>query len=183
VFTKDSDTCEWFTHGPNDLRTLRMQYVLSWIPSKVTMLHGSQWRKFFRQILSWRVSIRKCLWSNCSPMLKLLAECYSRWWELDNVPLFLKKVFHSESRDVILLRGEGCNTPGVCHQLSNGFELKHDMSSGNEGVKIKSTWWRSNLNLGHAHLLTYGPLLRLCKSNVKHAYSMYITSPCIHLDP
>ena len=32
-----------------------------------------------------------------------------------------------------------CNTPGVCHQLSNGFELKHDMSSGNEGVKIKST--------------------------------------------
>ena len=32
-----------------------------------------------------------------------------------------------------------CNTPGVCHQLSNGFELKHDISSGNEGVKIKST--------------------------------------------
>ena len=57
------------------------------------------------------------------------------------------------------------------------------MSSGNEGVKIKSTWWSSNLNLGHAHLLTYGPLLRLCKSNVKHAYSMYITSTCIHLDP
>jgi hypothetical protein len=27
---------------------------------------------------------------------------------------------------VILLRGEGCNTPGVDHQLSNGFELKHD---------------------------------------------------------
>ena len=41
----------------------------------------------------------------------------------------------------------------------------------------------SNLNLGHAHLLTYGPLLRLCKSNAKHAYSMYITSTCIHLDP
>ena len=32
-----------------------------------------------------------------------------------------------------------CNTLGVYHQLSNGFELKHDMSSGNEGVKIKST--------------------------------------------
>ena len=77
----------------------------------------------------------------------------------------------------------GCNTPGVCHQLSSGFKLNHDMLSGNEGVKIKSTWWSSNLNLGHAQLLTYGPLLRLCKSNVKHAYSMYITSPCIHLDP
>ena len=35
--------------------------------------------------------------------------------------------------------GRFCNTLGVCHQLSNGFELKHDMSSGNEGVKIKST--------------------------------------------
>ena len=35
--------------------------------------------------------------------------------------------------------GTLCNTLGVCHQLSNGFELKNDMSGGNEGVKIKST--------------------------------------------
>ena len=79
--------------------------------------------------------------------------------------------------------GRYCNTPGVCHQLSNGFELKHDMLSGDEGVKIKSTRGSSNLNLGHAHLLTCGPLLRLCKINVKHAYFIYITSTCIHLDP
>jgi hypothetical protein len=58
--------------------------------------------------------------------VKLLAECYSRCCELDNVSLFLKKVFQSESRDAILLRGEGCNTPGVYHQLSSGFKLKHD---------------------------------------------------------
>ena len=32
-----------------------------------------------------------------------------------------------------------CNTPGVCHQLSNVLELKHDMLSGDDGVKIKST--------------------------------------------
>ena len=38
-----------------------------------------------------------------------------------------------------LYREDRCNTPGVCHQLSNGFEHKHDMSSGNEGVNIKST--------------------------------------------
>ena len=31
--------------------------------------------------------------------------------------------------------------------------------------------------MGHTHLLTYGPLLRLCKSNVKHAYSMYRAHP------
>ena len=35
--------------------------------------------------------------------------------------------------------GELCNTPGVCHQLSNGFKLKHDMLSGDESFKIKST--------------------------------------------
>ena len=36
-------------------------------------------------------------------------------------------------------RGAGgrCNTPGDCHQLSNGFELKHDRSSGVEEVKVK----------------------------------------------
>ena len=38
----------------------------------------------------------------------------------------------------LLFCDEYCNTPSVCHQLSNGFELKHDMMSGDEGVKIKS---------------------------------------------
>jgi hypothetical protein len=30
-----------------------------------------------------------------------------------------------------------CNTPGVCHQLNSGFELKHDRLSGDENVKVK----------------------------------------------
>jgi hypothetical protein len=30
-----------------------------------------------------------------------------------------------------------CNTPGVYHQLSSGFELKHDRLSGDEGVNVK----------------------------------------------
>ena len=91
------------------------------------------------------------------------------------LPSALCRVRHSGKR--------GCPVvSGVCHQLSNGFELKHDMLSGDEGVKIKSTRVSSNLNLDNAPLLTCGPLLRLCKSNVKHAYFMYITSTCIHLD-
>ena len=94
---------------------------------------------------------------------------------------FLKSLSHRiTGRDS--RKGEGYNTPGVCHQLSNGFELKHDMLSGDEGVKIKSIRVSSNLNLDNTPLLTCGPLLRLCKSNVKHAYFMYITSTCIHLD-
>ena len=67
------------------------------------------------------------------------------------------KVFRTESRSEIPIRGEGCNTLGVCHQLSNGFELKHDMLSGDEGVKIKSTRVSFNLNLDNAPLLTCGP--------------------------
>jgi hypothetical protein len=38
-----------------------------------------------------------------------------------------------------------CNTPGVCHSLSSGFELKHDRLSGDE----------PNLNLDIAPLPTY----------------------------
>ena len=56
------------------------------------------------------------------------------------------------------------------------------MLSGDEGVKIKSTRVSSNLNLDKTLLLTCGSLLRLCKSNVKHVYFMYLTSTCIHLD-
>ena len=92
------------------------------------------------------------------------------------------KVFCTKSQDKIPIRGEGCNTLGVCHHLSNGFELKHAMLSGDEGVKIKSTRVSSNLNLDNTPLLTCGPLLRLYKSNVKHVYFMYITSTYIHLD-
>jgi hypothetical protein len=42
------------------------------------------------------------------------------------------KVFRTESWGEILVREEGCNTLGLCHWLSSGFELKHDRSSGNQ---------------------------------------------------
>ena len=50
-----------------------------------------------------------------------------------------------------------CNTPGVCHQLSNGFELQHGMLGDDEGVKIRSTRASSNLNLSNTHCLHIGP--------------------------
>jgi hypothetical protein len=56
--------------------------------------------------------------------------------ELDNMLLFPWKVLRTESQDAILLRGEGCNTPGVCHQLSSEFELKHNRLSGDDDVKV-----------------------------------------------
>jgi hypothetical protein len=31
---------------------------------------------------------------------------------------------------------DACNTLGVCHQLSSGFELKHDRLSGDDDVKV-----------------------------------------------
>jgi hypothetical protein len=63
------------------------------------------------------------------------------------------KVFRLESQDEILLRGEGCNTLGVCHQLSKGFEFKNDMWSGNEDIKAKLRELSPNLNLDIAPLL------------------------------
>jgi hypothetical protein len=39
----------------------------------------------------------------------------------------LLEVFHSESRDEILLRGEGCNT-GVYIPLDNEYGFKHAIS-------------------------------------------------------
>jgi hypothetical protein len=33
-----------------------------------------------------------------------------------------------------------CNTPGVCHSLSSGFELKHNRLSGDNKVKVNL--WR-----------------------------------------
>ena len=42
------------------------------------------------------------------------------------------KVFRTESRGETLVRGEGCNTPGVSHLLASEFELKHDRSRGNQ---------------------------------------------------
>ena len=83
-------------------------------------------------------------------MLSLMLE---NGWH-DSLPL---KIFRTESRGEILVRGKGCNTPGVCHQLSNGFELKHHMLSGDEGVKIKSTRVSSNLNLDNTPLFTWDP--------------------------
>ena len=46
-----------------------------------------------------------------------------------------------------------CNTPGVCHQLSNGFELNHDMFSGDGDVKVKPMGMSPNLNSDIAPLL------------------------------
>ena len=50
-------------------------------------------------------------------------------------------------------KGEGCNTPGVCHQLGSGFELKHDRLSDDEDVKVKPLEMSPNLNSNIAPLL------------------------------
>ena len=81
-----------------------------------------------------------------------------------------------------VLTSRSCNTLGVCHQLSNGFELKHDMLSGDEGVKIKSTRVSSNLNLGNTPLLAYWPFSDIHLSNVEGVSFMCLTSISTHLD-
>jgi hypothetical protein len=48
----------------------------------------------------------------------------------------LLKVFRSESRDEILLRGEGCNTPGVYIPLDNEYGFKHVISVNKTDTKV-----------------------------------------------
>ena len=60
-----------------------------------------------------------------SLMLSLMLE---NGWHA-SLPL---KVFRTESRGEILVRGEGCTTSGVYHQLSSGLELQLDKLSGNQ---------------------------------------------------
>ena len=52
-----------------------------------------------------------------SLMLSLMLE---NGWHA-SLPL---KVFHTESQGKIPIRGEGCNTPGVSHELSSEIGLK-----------------------------------------------------------
>jgi hypothetical protein len=57
----------------------------------------------------------------------------TRWRGLQAIKINLVGVL----RKLDFVIGLGlCNTRGVCHQLSSGFELKHDRLSGDEDVKV-----------------------------------------------
>ena len=102
-------------------------------------MEANEGNSFDKNLLQ-RTCIRKCLGqislSDTPKLTSLMLSLMLKSGCHVSLPL---KVFRTESWDAIPLRGEGCNTPGVYHQLSNRFELKHDMLSGNQGVKIKST--------------------------------------------
>jgi hypothetical protein len=59
-----------------------------------------------------------------------------RWYGRGLHASLLLKVFRSESRDEILLRGEGCNTPGVYILLDNECGFKHVISVEETDTKI-----------------------------------------------
>ena len=147
------------------------------------MLHGSQQRKFFRQNLLQRASIRKCLDQiSLSNTLKLsslrLSMMLEKWMTcFSSLKSLSHRISGQDSR-----KGESCNTLGVCHQLSNGFELKHDMLSGDEGGKIKSTRVSSNSNLDNTPSLTCWPFYDIHLSNVEDYSFMCLTSIFTHFD-
>jgi hypothetical protein len=68
------------------------------------------------------------------PCLEL---CYDYcWYEHGLHASLLLEVFRSESRDEILLRGEGCNTPGVYIPLDNEYEFKHVISVNKTDTRV-----------------------------------------------
>jgi hypothetical protein len=59
-----------------------------------------------------------------------------RWYGHGLHTSLLLEVFRFESRDEILLRGEGCNTPGVYIPLDNKYGFKHVISVDKTGAKF-----------------------------------------------
>ena len=59
-----------------------------------------------------------------------------RWYGHGLHASLLLKVFRSESRDEILLRGEGCNIPGVYIPHDNKYEFKHVISVDKTDAKF-----------------------------------------------
>jgi hypothetical protein len=59
-----------------------------------------------------------------------------RWYGHELHASLLLEVFRSESRDEILLRGEGYNTPGVYILLDNEYGIKHVISVNETDTKI-----------------------------------------------
>jgi hypothetical protein len=59
-----------------------------------------------------------------------------RWYGQELHYSLLLKVFRSESRDEILLRGEGCNIPGVYIPHDNKYEFKHVISVDKTDAKF-----------------------------------------------
>jgi hypothetical protein len=59
-----------------------------------------------------------------------------RWYGHGLHVYLLLKVFRSESRDEILLRGEGCNTPSVYIPLDKEYGFKHVISVDKTDAKF-----------------------------------------------
>jgi len=78
--------------------------VLSWIPPKVTILH-LQTKVYYE---------KKVLENFWSSLASLMFKCCRWGWEMHDIVSLPLKIFRTESWDEILLRGEGCNTLGVC---------------------------------------------------------------------
>ena len=110
-----------------------LRIVLSWIPPKVTMLDGNQWRKFYRQKFTTKNKYERVSWPNyplcCSKLSSLmLSLMLENGWQA-SLPL---KVFSTESQGEILVRGEGCNTLGVSHKVKQWVWTQVMSSSDNE---------------------------------------------------
>ena len=59
-----------------------------------------------------------------------------RWYGHGLHASLLLEVFRSESRDGILLRGEGCNTQGIYILLDNEYGIKHIILVGKTDAKF-----------------------------------------------
>jgi hypothetical protein len=91
------------------IRDIKIKKTLTYVEEPVYILDRKD-----RMTQNRVVKLYKIMWSNHS-------ERHATWEREDYLqevyPAFYKKCTLSKSRDEIFIRGEGCNTPGVCLAL------------------------------------------------------------------
>jgi hypothetical protein len=91
------------------------------------------------------MSTRETIFWDTRPCLELPYDY--RWYGHRLHASLLLEIFRSESRDEILLREEGCNTPGVYIPLDNEYGFKHVISGDKTDAKILNIFAYRDFNI------------------------------------
>jgi hypothetical protein len=88
--------------------------VVSWVPPGMSMSHGSQWRKFFRQKLPTRSNYQKVVVTSVAYLTIQSGQPFATTaCGVGDIASLSLNNFSYQISGWDLFKGEGCNTPGV----------------------------------------------------------------------
>jgi hypothetical protein len=80
-------------------------------------------------------------WRMCVDYTGLSKACPKNPFPLPRIDQIVDSTSGCEALSFLDAYSDYYNTQGVCHQLSSGFELKHDRLSGDDDVKVNLWRW------------------------------------------